>query len=90
MKFLRYSEDLEMLSRLATAGSEESEFDFATYMERRQEGIQGRERFFQQERDNVLKSVDHLLRKWTYIDVPSAGQTDKTAEPALLQREEPA
>lgn len=74
--FHKYSKDAEMASIAATAGSEVSDFDFALYEERRQKGIEGRERFFQKERDKVLKSVDNLLRKWTYIDAPLAGQAD--------------
>lgn len=87
--FHKFSQDAKMASIAATAGSEGSDFDFALYEERRQKGIEGRERFFQQERDSVLKSVDKLLRKWTYIDAPLAGQADKTAETAMLQHEEP-
>lgn len=74
--FHKYSKDAEMASIAATAGGEGSDFDFALYEERRQKGIEGRERFFQKERDKVLKSVDNLLRKWTYIDAPLAGQAD--------------
>lgn len=87
--FHKYSKDAEMASIAATAGSEGSDFDFALYEERRQKGIEGRERFFQQERDSVLKSVDKLLRRWTYIDAPLAGQGDKIAEPGMLEHEEP-
>ena len=86
--FAQYSNDAEVASIVATAGSKESEFDFVLYQERRQNGIEGRESFFRRERDEVLKSVDDLLQRWTYIDAPHAGQADKPANLALQQGEE--
>ena len=88
--FGEYSREAMGASVVATAGSEESDLDFILYQETRQKGIEGREKFFQRQSDQVLQTVDGLLRRWTCIDVPHGGQADRTAEPrpTLLQDEE--
>ena len=87
--FNQYSRDLKIASMNATAGSEESDFDFVQYQERRQISIERRERFFRSESDEVLKTVDHLFRRWTYNDAPHGGQADRTTDLALLQAQQP-
>ena len=86
--FAEFARDAELASRRATAGSAGSDFDFALYQERRQRGVEGRERYFRQdERDHVLKTVDDLLRRWTYIDAPPAERAG-TERLALMGDEE--
>lgn len=78
-RFNQKSCDFETISRAATWGSRRREFNFDRYQQRRQKGIEGRERFFRLEKDKVLQIVDDLLQRWTFIDAPPNAEQEQAA-----------
>ena len=86
-----YSSGLETSSNAATWGSASNaeEFNFQAYLERRQQGIDGRKRYFAlQAADREASVVSELLKRWTVIDEPvetTAGKAEFLIENEVME-----